>query len=311
MNRAIQLYPDRADLPEYMAVEAEDEYRAWSQKIRAGGNLGFPWSGVSQMVGPILPGWLILIGGRAKAGKSTFLREVFHSWVTDFGKRVLYVGTEQSAGILKGLWACLRLRLPQEAAINPSHPGHEAVLADFAEQTKLADQAMIVAEPAITIDIFTQWARYAYTHKCDALIFDHFHRLEDGGQSQHRSRNAAIREIKNVASQSSMAVVVAAQLINGEGGALGEYEVPGCHSWAETAGLRRECDVALQLWRPFQPGITREQKSSARDDVAKLSGLVQENIMAVRCDAHRYREVSMTRATRLYVNQGELSSVAL
>ncbi len=308
MGEPIQLYPDQADDPVFMAQRSIEEYHEWSKKVQEGGHLGFPWSSVSNMIGPLLPGFLVLVGARAKGGKSTFLRSVFDAWVSDYGKRVLYVGTEQSAGILRGLWACLRLRLPTAAAMEPGHPNHADIKADVAKQISKADNAMIVAEPAITVETFIRWARYAYRMKCDALIFDHFHRLKDEGTSQHRSRNSAIQDIKNVAVKSNMVILVAAQLTNGEGGSLGEYEVPGCNSWAETAGLRRECDAALQLWRPFQVGVTREQKLSAKDDASKLADIVQPNVMGVRCDAHRYRNTANLRPTRLVVNEGELSS---
>jgi hypothetical protein len=310
MADPIRLYPEGMAPPWQLHSEAACEYTRWSNMVAKGGHLGFPWGQVANLTGPLLPGWLVLVGARAKGGKSTFLRECLNSWVSDFKKRVLYVGTEQSAGILRALWACLRLHLPTEAALNPKHPSHEAVLRDVGtgQGGELADQASIVAVPDITLATFTQWARVAYKEKRDVLIFDHFHRLESGGEGGWRDRNNSIRQIKNVASQSNLLVVVAAQLKNGEGGALGEYEVPGSQSWAETAGLRRECDVAIQAWRPFVLGVTREQKLAAKDDPTKLSQIVQENVMAVRCDAHRYLEVPPGRAARLIVNQGELSS---
>lgn len=311
-DSVVRLFPEGMAPPITLHSEAAAEYYHWSKLVAKGGHLGFPWGAVHAIVGPLLPSWLVLVGARSKGGKSTFLRECLNSWVTDFHRRVLYVGTEQNAGILRALWACLRLHLPTIAALDPRHPNHGDVQHDVGTgQAKngLADQASIVAVPDITLESFTQWARVAYREKRDVLIFDHFHRLEASADSGWRDRNNAIRHIKNVASLSNMLVVVAAQLKDGAGGdQLGQYEVPGAHSWAETAGLRRECDVALQLWRPFVPGVTRAQKAEAKDDVTKLADIVQPNVMAVRCDAHRYAEASQTQATRLNVRQGELTS---
>jgi hypothetical protein len=313
MSESVEpLFPEDAASPWELHYRASTEFNHWSDLIKQGGNLGFPWPRVHAMVGPLLPGWLVLVGARGKGGKSTVMRYLFDSWVTEFKKRILFVGTEQTAGILRALWATVRLRLPTEAALDPTHPAHGEVKEDVNVTQAingLDEQAMIVAVPDITIDVFTRWARYAFSKECDVVMFDHFHRLSDTGASQNRGRNAAIRAIKNIASASNMLVVVAAQLKEGEGGnLLGQYEVPGPQSWAETAGLRRECDLAMQAWRPFVPGVTREQKSAARDDPAKLCGLVQPNVMAVRCDAHRYREVPPHLAARLVVNDGELTS---
>lgn len=314
MAEAKRLYPEGAKSPWELQFEAAEKFIRYSRLIQKGGQLIFPWQSVHQIVGPLLPGWLVLVGARGKGGKSTLLRAMFDSWIQDFGKRIMYVGTEQDDGILRALWACLRLRVPQQAAFDPEHPEHQNVLYDVKEgQAKdgLCDRAIIVAQQDITVDDLIGWGRMAYREKCDVLMFDHFHRLEDEGESQHRGRNSAIRNIKNMASKSNMLVVVAAQLTHGEGGhLLGQYEVPGASSWAETAGLRRECDVAIQAWRPFVQGVTRAQKAEARDDGMKLASIVQENVMAIRCDAHRYPRPDMEpyRAARLYVNEGELTS---
>lgn len=304
-----RLFPENSGTPTQLQRAAAQEAEDWSFKVWTGGYIGFPWGAVDHIVGPLLPGWLVLVGGRGKGGKSTFLRETFHSWVTDFKKRVLYVGTEQNAGICSLLWAALRLGFPAEVAINPKHPDHVALLNDVAnEQAKSADQALIVAEPALTLSVFIQWARYAYREKFDVLMLDHFHRLEVGEGESWKDRGNAIRKIKNVAAQSNLLIVAAAQMKDGEGGMLGQYEVPGSSSWAETSGLRRECDVAVQVWRPFRSGIKREDKQAARDDSRRLADIVEQNVMAVRCDAHRYRDAAPYKAARLYVQDGQISA---
>lgn len=303
------LYPAKDGNPLELHQRAAQEYAQWSELVRRGGHLMFPWSSVSSLVGPLMPGWLVLIGARAKGGKSTFLRSIFDSWVTDFKKRILYVGTEQNAGILKALWACLRCHLPESAA-DPLHPSNHLVVEDIKRQEALSDQAIIVAEQDITLETFTQWSRRAWKEKCDVVMFDHFHRLDDDGASQNRSRGRAIREIKNIASRSSMLFVCAAQLKNASEDALGEFEVPGAGSWAETAALRREADLAMQIWRPLKPGTTGQQKMEARNDPMKLSEIIQPNTMAIRCDAHRYPtdDTAPYKAARLVVKSGELMS---
>jgi hypothetical protein len=307
-HRVESLYPPGAGTPLELHGDAAAEALAWSFQVAQGGNLSFPWEPVYRIVGDLLPSWLVLVGGRGKGGKSTFLRECFNSWVTDFQKRVLYVGTEQSAGLLRLLWAALRCGAPAEAAIQPSHPMHGALLGDVETgQRALADRAMIVAEPTLTVQGFREWCRYAYRQKCDVVVLDHFHRIEMG-DGEWQTRGEAVKALKNIAVKSNMLLVVAAQMKDGEGGMLGQYEVPGSNSWAETAALRRECDVALQVWRPFKVGVTREQKQAARDDMAKLADIVEPNVMAVRCDAHRYHDAAPYKAARLFVDGGQITT---
>ena len=199
-----------------------------------GGYLGLPWGGINRLVGAIHPGFFVLVGARSKSGKSTFLREVFNSWVSDFNKRVLYVGTEQDAAILALLWAALRCRAPLTAVMEADHPLDMDLLRDVEiEQEKIADRAMIVAEPDLSLDGLLRWGRYAWSAGFDVLMLNHFHRLDPGPGDVWQGRAAAARQIKNMATAGQMIVVAAAQLRDAESGMLGHYEVPGSSSWAE------------------------------------------------------------------------------
>jgi DnaB helicase-like protein len=308
MASAEPLYPKGYGSPRELYEQSRDEAVDFSYRLAMGSGLPMPWSSVDAFVGPLNPGWLVLIGARAKGGKSSLMRELFQSWVCDYGKKILYVGTEQNAGILRMLWAATRLGLDPEAAVNAKHPDHFPLMHDVqGAQSELADRAIIVARQDLDIGEFVRWARVAYREKCDVLMLDHFHRLASEGRDKWQGRDDAVRKIKNVASQSEMLLVAAAQLKNAEG-PLGEFEVPGASSWAETSGLRREADVALQAWRPLHPNLKRGSKSAAKDDGQCAASLVQPNTMAIRCDAHRYRPNAPYSAARLYVADSRISS---
>ncbi len=308
MGSAEPLYPQGFGSAREMYEAGRDEAMDFSYHLAMGSGLPMPWSAVDRFVGKLLPGWLVLIGARAKGGKSSLMRELLQSWVCDFGKKVLYVGTEQNAGILRMLWAATRLGLDPEAAIDASHPDHFTLMADVqGPQAELADRAIIIAQQDLNLAEFTRWARVAYRQKCDVLMLDHFHRLASEGRDKWQGRDDAIRSIKNIASKSKMLVVAAAQMKNAEG-PLGEFEVPGAASWAETSGLRREADVALQAWRPLRPNLTRKAKSAAKDDGMCMADLIQPNTMAIRCDAHRYRPSAPYSAAKLHVANSRISS---
>lgn len=300
--------PTPAELHREAADAAEDMS---FQMTTCTSNLRPPWSAVDKMLMgiPFLPGWLIVIGGRAKAGKSTILRHLFQAWV-ELGKRVLYVGTEQGAHVLRMLYACARLQVPARAAIDVTHPDHLKVLADVVNAQSLeADRAVIVAEQGLNMQRFTYWAGWAYRHQFDAVLLDHFHRMDTGGGGdRYGTRSDAARRLKDITERAGYTLVAAAQLRNGDGGQLlGEHEVPGAGSWAETQSLRREADVAIQAWKPFRPGTTAKQKSAAKDDQEALGNIVWHGVMAMRLDAHRYLNAEEAPPkTLLRVSGGEI-----
>jgi hypothetical protein len=261
-----------------------------SRKLISGVGLRAPWSAVDRIIGmPFLPGWLVLVGARAKGGKSTFLRALFQGWVK-LQKRVLYVGTEQDAAMLGLLVAAESMGVPARLALDPGSPEHRLCM-DHVANAQRASSAygVIVAEPDLSVAGFTRWCRVAQVGSFDAVLLDHFHRIAAPVGERTAQRSEDVRTIKTLAEKGDFVIVAAAQLRNAEG-PLGEYEVPGVASWAETSNLRRECDVALQAWRPLKRGVTNRDRMLAKEQPDYLARLVQRNTMAVRRDAHRYAE---------------------
>jgi hypothetical protein len=271
-----------------LALGQAQEARDFVEKIRAGGYLRMPWPDIDKLVQAMLPGFLVAIGGRGKAGKTTLLRDCFTAW-TDIGKTIVYVGTETQASILRLAWAGVRCGVPVETAIDPQCPVPvmEKLLADVEKQTTgyLAQKAIFGDCKVATVAELGKWVRFAKKSNADALIF------------------------KNLAKDNELLIVMGAQLTQGEGGAwLGEHEIPGNASWAATSEIHREVDIGLQVWRPFKPGITAQQKREARDDYTKVQALVQQNTMGVRVAAHRWKGSSMNQFAKLYVESDQLHS---
>jgi len=297
--------------PSQLARWQATDARAFMTRFRAGGGLRFPWTDLDRMVGPMMPGWLVVVGGRAKAGKTTMLMELLTAW-TSMQKTVVYIGTETSVALLRYVWGATRLNIPIETAIDPYCPAevYDRIIADVEGpqvEPDLADFAIFADAPEATVTELVRWASYGTKHGADALIFDHFSRLEVGKGERWQGLGQAIRQIKKLAVDADMTVVVGAQLTQGEGGSiLGEHEVPGNGSWAGSSEIQRECDVGVQLWRPFKPGITGKQKQEAKEDHTKVQEIIQPGVMGVRLAAHRWGKAP-NAFCKLYVTDGQIS----
>lgn len=298
--------------PRELAHSQAKDTRAFMERVRAGGGLRFPWPDVDRMLGPLLPGWLIAVGGRAKAGKTTMLMDLLTAW-SSLGKTVVYVGTETEVALLRYVWGATRCNVPIDTAIDPRCPQdiYDRIMRDVEEsQVAFAERAIFADSPDATVDELGRWIEYGREYGASALIFDHFSRLAvKGDGARWEGLSLAIREIKNLAKAAEITVVVGAQLTQGHGGSYcGEHEVPGNGSWAGAPGeIQREIDAGVQLWRPFKVGITDAQKKEARDDAAKVRELVQEGIMGVRLAAHRWGK-DANQFCRLVVKDGQISS---
>lgn len=301
------------EMPQEIAERQAREARGYLEQVRSGKNLRFPWTDLDRLLGPLLPGWLVFIGGRGKGGKTTMLRELFTAWI-ELGRTVVYVGTETEAPVLRLAWAAVRLGLSVEEVLSPTCPValYERCMADVERQQTtfdLANRAIFADTGKATLAEIAYWIEYARIAKADALIFDHLGQLATSGGDRWSQFADAIHEFKRLAVAARMTLVVGAQLKQGDGGSfLGEHDVPGNHSWAASAEVQRTADVAIQLWRPFRNGVTAEQKRDARDDATKIPDLIQPNTMAIRVAAHRYRGSAMNACAKLYVTNDQLSS---
>ena len=286
--------------------------REFMERVRAGGGLRFPWTDLDRIVGPLLPGWLVAVGGRAKAGKTTMLMELLTAWTT-LHKTVVYVGTETSVDLLRYVWGAVRCTVPIDTAIDPRCPAevYERIMHDVEQvqtQPEIADFAIFADAKDATVSELERWARYGEKHAADAVIFDHFNRLAVGQGERWQGLSQAIRDIKKLAVEVNLTIVPGVQLTQGEGGSIvGEHDVPGNGSWAGAPGeIQREIDVGIQLWRPFKPGTTEQQKREARGDMDKVAQIIQPGVMGVRLAAHRWGK-QPNQFCKLYVEQGQIS----
>jgi hypothetical protein len=221
------------ETPFDMANRQVGEARRFRDKIEAGGGLDFPWGDLSAVVGSLLPGWLVAVGGRAKAGKTLFLRECFTAWV-EMGKTLVYVGTETEAASLRLAWAAVRCNLPITEGHRPSSPQNKARIdADLSVQvTQLASRAIFGEMHEGTVEELAYWVQYARVAKAHGLLFDHVHRMEVGKGERWQGMGDAVRAIKNMARDGQLLVVAGAQLKGVDGDPLSEHMVPGNGSWA-------------------------------------------------------------------------------
>lgn len=289
----------------YALARIEAEKRA--NLIRAGGGLRFPWPQVDAMVGRMVGGQLVVLGGRAKQGKSTLLRECFVRWTEQESKRVMYVGTEQPAEEVRALNACHYLGLTPEAINQPEF--QDVILEDiFTRQERYQEQALIYVPDKMDIDSLAELTHLAAEEKCEAVIFDHFTRLDLANkQAKWSEAGDAIKHIKRIARRERMLIVTGAQLTDGEG-PFGQFDVPGGSSWAYTRELQRECDIACVIWRPLRRAPTPIEVSAARTDPGIVADLLEANVMAFRIVAHRLGgERALTGGCRLRVENGRIS----
>src|SRR5467141_755976 len=89
---------------------AESQYREAIAEVRRDHTVQpqFAWPTAMNLLGPLLPGHLVVVGGASGNGKTTFLINLFDT-LAENRWPCLYLTTETRAEELRRLWAAMKL----------------------------------------------------------------------------------------------------------------------------------------------------------------------------------------------------------
>lgn len=260
-------------------------------------------TGIDRMVGSIAPEEIWLIGGRQGNGKSLFCQNLLDDLIT---QRVptLYIGTEQSAEILKIKQACLRMEVNPRLVLKPREEevGSEAQIK--AMQAVRDGLLWLSSDPVASLAIFanttyvnrpelTKWVGGAVRkYGVEAVIIDHIDHMDHGdGVNQRGEIDKTISHVDDLAKQYRIPMIVASQIKRTHGDPLKKYSPPDAEDFAESSKKERVASVVLSLWRPLRtdmdPKELRELLASAKQGTTSEDKIYQPFTMGVRCGKDR------------------------
>ena len=248
LNNAVTLRPDNIiHAPDLLKQVLEPEKRF---------GLPFPWEGWNHYMNGLRPGEVCLIAAGTGIGKSLFSRSIALYWAKS-GVKVAYLGLEESCV------NSLERMLSEEMGCNP------AFHLDTEEQRRARDPKVIedalsrFAENVYLIDQFggddidkfcSQIRHYVLAEGAEAIFLDHFSMLADGislGADQRRSIDKAIKQLKVLAKELEIRMVIVCHLSRGNG--IGpNHEEGGEPNLAQLRGsnsLGQYCDFVVMLQR--------------------------------------------------------------
>ena len=140
-----------------LAHDQLESARAYLSLVKDGAGIQFPWPALKAMVGNIMPGWLCVIGGRAKSGKTTLLLGLA-DYLLQMKIPFVYVGTETEPGVLKIKLAAQRLGLSVTKAVTGELSGEDDIRLDQ-ELVWISTRSNISIFPAgwANHQVFLEW----------------------------------------------------------------------------------------------------------------------------------------------------------
>ncbi len=290
---------------------AEQQYReALSDLTRDASDAPLlPWRSAIELIGPLLPGQLWVVGARPGNGKTTFLLNVL-DWMVCSRQPTLYLTTETKAAEMRRLWAALQLgysasdvlenawqRLPSDA---------RAQIAQRLEwQTyAAADVALFVDLPRLdTAHVARVLKEYAIEAKYPIVILDHVHRWQVRELSEKTAElTEAVQRLKGAAATYGLTLLLAAQINRGQDRSpLAEFLPPPLSALKQTGALEEEANVVLMLHRARRKDATKAMAQEVAMGQRDIRDLLDPDIICVSVAKHRNRPHATGRMLRLRV----------
>lgn len=278
----------------------------------------FPWGELDEVAGLMCPEDLWLIAGRTGNGKSLFCLNFFDRLV-DAGRKVLYVGLEQSPKILRVKWACMRAGISPKQILAPRQEDKKTAEYELArdainEQLKwqrlpeIRTRAHFSTTRFVDRDGLIAWTDWAKGMGCEIVIVDHIDRMRHGESgNDFRDLSETVRLAKELAVHYRIVMLVASQ-VGRPKEALQRFMPPMLSELRGGGTKEEEADAVLAVYRPLKKGTTEKQMKLVRQGLLDEHMIYEGSKMAVRVLKHRLDGAAPGTAI-LDVERGRLVSV--
>lgn len=277
----------------------------------------FPWAELDEVAGLMCPEDMWLIPGRTGNGKSLFCLNLFDRLV-EAGRRVLYVGLEQSPKTLRIKWACMRAGVPPKQILAPrpedkDSPAYQAArsLVKAELQWQKSEEVRRLAHFSTTRfvdrDGLIAWTDWAMQRGCEIVIVDHIDRMQHGNSgNSFEDLSETVRLTKELAVHYRIVMLVASQ-VGRPKESLQRFMPPMLSEMRGAGTKEEEADAVLAVYRPLKKGTTEKQMTMVRQGLLEEHEIYEASKMAVRVLKHRLDGAQLGTAI-MDVEKGRLIS---
>lgn len=270
------------------------------------------WPDVNHVLGPMMPGDLVIVGALMGNGKSTLLMSQMDSFA-EAKMPTLYFPLEVDPEICRLHWASWKLGFNRTLVVQQDwsrlpEGAREAVGGILEEQ--LANPYIHFATPKrLDWPAFARWCKWA-KDRCAAraVMIDHFHRIQIAASQNYRvDATEFARKIKDLGRELGLVMICAAQL-NRSNDPVDPFVAPTLARLKETSGLGEEADVAIMLSRRLKPDLPKHWLQDLRLGRMTERDIAEPATMTITCRKHRLDDAALNRSVFLTVDNGKLRS---
>lgn len=273
------------------------------------------WTDLDYVLGPMLPGDLVVVGALMGNGKSTLLMSQMDALAAN-KMPTLYVPLEVDPEVCRLRWAAWKLNLDVRHVIRQDWtrlPEGSKDAVDGVLEEQVADPYIHFATPKrMDWQAIVRWCKWAKERAGVRIVMvDHFHRLSFGGQANTMRVDVTemARKLKDLGRELGLVILCAAQL-NRASDPIDQFSPPSLARLKESAGIGEEADVVVMLSRRLKPDLPKQWAQELRLGRLTERDICEPATMAVTCRKHRLDNDALNKAMYLTVENGKLRSRA-
>jgi replicative DNA helicase len=325
---SLGLVPKDAPDPTPQQIADEQVKKAVDELLDEGlGGVPIPYPSVHELLGPLMPGRVIVVGANTGQGKTTLLLDLMDRCASA-DHRFYVLGLEQRPEELRTRWACLRADVRASYALEKKWReipnGAELrsrVREEFAAQMREPWVSRVQFDPAkhVTKQLLREAAQRAEDFGAEVMAVDYIGRMKYGDKfSSHTEFVEAVQLCSDLADTHHLAMMLMSQLNRdaSKGDRLAKNQPPQLQHLHGGGAIEHEADIVIGMHRPLRrpnPGETiKEYKAalaSAREGSIQVKDVIEENTAVISCLKHRVRGESEGHWCRLAVKFGRISDI--
>ena len=256
----------------------------------------FAWPSLAELLGPLMPGSVVVLGAGTAQGKTSFLLTEMDDLQRQ-GRGTLYVPLETEPRDCRRRWAAWSLGYDWEA-VNENRwsdlpPGAEDRIGETMIEQARDARVQFVPERTLNIGDLTDWVRWGIEEAgTQCVVIDHLHQLDVAGFRTYREAVIAfMRQLKALAQEYEVPILIASQITQSLD-PFDRYLPPSLDRLRESAAIKENADIVLMLSRRMRHDVEMAPATlKALYQAGKCErDLADPDTMVVTCRKHRVRD---------------------
>jgi replicative DNA helicase len=260
-----------------------------------------PWKALADVVGPLLPGTMLVVGARPGQGKTSILAGWFSELFRSNTPTLYVISGDGGPVRFRRILAALHCGFARRAVLrnlwseasphtHTAEQAYEAFVQEMRQQEEWANVGMVWDAPVLSRESVRGALKFGLRNGAKLVVVDHVNRWTPTSGDLTGELASAIRDLAAVAATKNLVIILAAQITpwaKDSRNVMTEFTCPPVSALKQTQALVEEPHVILLMHRARRKDVTAEDIRLAAVGQRQARDLIEPGIMCATVGKHR------------------------